>query len=109
MKAMQRPTVMTETILEFFEEDLRESAIRYLSNYLLEEIVVFYMRMVPDNLDVRPIKRLANVLTLFQCVAANDETREKFVNCMPLFSLIYHISMGLGFVIIRGFELGSWY
>ncbi|XP_020093663.1 cell differentiation protein RCD1 homolog [Ananas comosus] len=108
MKAMQRPTVMTETILEFFEEDLRESAIRYLSNYLLEkreedldnyhhagflmfnscatmcillqEIVVFYMRMVPDNLDVRPIKRLANVLTLFQCVAANDETREKFVN-----------------------------
>nr|CAD1835811.1 unnamed protein product [Ananas comosus var. bracteatus] len=73
----------------------------YLSNYLLEEIVVFYMRMVPDNLDVRPIKRLANVLTLFQCVAANDETREKFVNCMPLFSLIYHISMGLGFAIIR--------
>nr|CAD1836001.1 unnamed protein product [Ananas comosus var. bracteatus] len=101
MKMMQRPTVMTETILEFFEEDLRESAIRYLSNYLLEEIVVFYMRMVPDNLDVRPIKRLANVLTLFQCVAANDETREKFVNCMPLFSLIYHISIGLGFVIIR--------
>lgn len=36
-----------------------------------QEIVVFYMRMVPDNLDVRPIKRLANVLTLFQVLLSH--------------------------------------
>ncbi|XP_072954803.1 uncharacterized protein [Typha angustifolia] len=108
MKWMKKPMAMSETILEFFNEDLREAAIRYLSSYLVEkrvedpdnyyragflvfnscgtmcillqEITSFYMKMDAGNLDARCIKRLANVLTLFQSVAANEETRQKFVD-----------------------------
>ncbi|KAG1354908.1 hypothetical protein COCNU_07G010200 [Cocos nucifera] len=91
---MKRPMTMPQAILEFLDEDLRENAIRYLSNYLVEkreedpdnyyragflvfnscatmsvllqEIVGFYVKMVNETLNVRSIKRLANVLTLFQ-------------------------------------------
>ena len=36
LKWMSRPMVLPETILEFLDEDLRENAIRYLSNFLVE-------------------------------------------------------------------------
>ncbi|XP_020591230.1 cell differentiation protein RCD1 homolog isoform X2 [Phalaenopsis equestris] len=112
VKWMRRPMVMPEAILEFLDEDLRENAIRYLSNFLIEkreedpinynragfllffscgtmptllqELVGFYRKMSEEALNVRAIKRLANVLTLFQCVAANNGARQKFVDaCIP--------------------------
>lgn len=112
VKWMRRPMVMPEAILEFLDEDLRENAIRYLSNFfiekreedpinynrggfllffscgtiptLLQEVVTFYRKMSEETLNVRSIKRLANVLTLFQCIAANNGTRQKFVDaCIP--------------------------
>ncbi|XP_064979823.1 cell differentiation protein rcd1-like isoform X2 [Musa acuminata AAA Group] len=86
LKWMSRPMVLPETILEFLDEDLRENAIRYLSNFLVEEIVGFYKKMEDEKLDSRSIKRLINVLTLFQSVAANNETRQRFVDaCGPNF------------------------
>ncbi|XP_010918789.3 uncharacterized protein [Elaeis guineensis] len=114
VKWMKRPMTMPQAILEFLDEDLRENAIRYLSNYLfekreedpdnyyragflvfnscatmsvlLQEITGFYVKMVNETLNVRSIKRLANVLTLFQSVAANGETMQKFVDsCVPNF------------------------
>lgn len=36
VKWMRRPMVMPEAILEFLDGDLRENAIRYLSNFLIE-------------------------------------------------------------------------
>lgn len=33
---MKRPMTMPQAILEFLDEDIRENAIRYLSNYLVE-------------------------------------------------------------------------
>ncbi|KAK8935759.1 hypothetical protein KSP39_PZI013289 [Platanthera zijinensis] len=112
VKWMRRPMVMPEAILEFLDEDLRENAIRYLSNFFIEkrevdpinynrggfllysltgslwsstqEVVTFYRKMSEETLNVRSIKRLANVLTLFQCIAANNGTRQMFVNaCIP--------------------------
>ncbi|KAI0513935.1 hypothetical protein KFK09_009967 [Dendrobium nobile] len=112
VKWMRRPMVMPEAILEFLDEDLRENAIRYLSNFLIEkreedpcnynragfllyfscgtmatllqEVVSFYRMMSEQALNVRSIKRLANVLTLFQCIASNNGTRQKFVDaCIP--------------------------
>ncbi|PKA56481.1 hypothetical protein AXF42_Ash015254 [Apostasia shenzhenica] len=108
VKWMRRPMVMPEAIIEFLDEDLRENAIRYLSNFLVEkreedpdnykragfllynscatmttllqEVVSFFRKMSEETLNVRSIKRLANVLTLFQCIAANQETRQSFVN-----------------------------
>ncbi|XP_018678673.2 uncharacterized protein LOC103978013 isoform X2 [Musa acuminata AAA Group] len=114
LKWMSRPMVLPETILEFLDEDLRENAIRYLSNFLVEkreedldnyfrtgymvfnscgtlcillqEIVGFYKKMEDEKLDSRSIKRLINVLTLFQSVAANNETRQRFIDaCGPNF------------------------
>ncbi|CAL9112043.1 unnamed protein product [Musa textilis] len=53
---------------------------------LLQEIVGFYKKMEDEKLDTRSIKRLINVLTLFQSVAANNETRQRFVDvCAPNF------------------------
>ncbi|PKU67901.1 hypothetical protein MA16_Dca006936 [Dendrobium catenatum] len=113
VKWMRRPMVMPEAILEFLDENLRENAIRYLSNFLIEkreedpcnynragfllyfscgtmatllqqEVVSFYRMMSEQALNVRSIKRLANVLTLFQCIASNNGTRQKFVDaCIP--------------------------
>ncbi|KAH0463091.1 hypothetical protein IEQ34_007673 [Dendrobium chrysotoxum] len=51
---------------------------------LLQEVVSFYRKMSEQALNVRSIKRLANVLTLFQCIASNNGTRHKFVDaCIP--------------------------
>ncbi|KAG0457473.1 hypothetical protein HPP92_022630 [Vanilla planifolia] len=36
VKWMRRPMVMPESILEILDEDLRENAVRYLSNFLVE-------------------------------------------------------------------------
>ncbi|XP_058083868.1 uncharacterized protein LOC131231626 [Magnolia sinica] len=111
---MKRPMAIPEVILEFRNEDLRENALRCLSNFLLErreedpdnycragfllfnscvtmtilmqEVVEFYRKMVDGTLNIRASKRVANVLTLFQSIAANGETRQKFVNsCVPNF------------------------
>ncbi|WOK95143.1 hypothetical protein Cni_G03850 [Canna indica] len=51
---------------------------------LLQEILQFYKKMENENFDGRSIKRLTNVLILFQSVAANNETRQRFVDaCVP--------------------------
>ncbi|KAH7690522.1 CCR4-NOT transcription complex subunit 9 protein [Dioscorea alata] len=108
IKKMNKPMVLPCTLLEFMDDDLREAAIRYLSTFLIEkreedmdnydragflifhsfgtmtillqEVVEFIWKMDKDPLEVRSIKRLANVLTMFQCVAANSETRQKFID-----------------------------
>ncbi|RWW39778.1 hypothetical protein BHE74_00054855 [Ensete ventricosum] len=51
---------------------------------LLQEIVGFYKKMEDEKLDTRSIKRLMNVLILFQSVAANNDTRHRFVDGKPL-------------------------
>ncbi|KAK9275380.1 hypothetical protein L1049_022644 [Liquidambar formosana] len=106
MRWMKRPMAIPEVILELQDEDFRETALRCLSTFLLEkreedpdnyyrtgyllydscstmaillqEVVTFFRMMVDGSLSVRASKRLANVLTLFQCIAANRETRQKF-------------------------------
>lgn len=105
---MKKPMALSEVILELYEEDLRENALRCLSNYLndrrelepekyskagffvfhacgimailLQEVLSAYQKMETGNLNIRSSKRLANVLTLFQSIAANKETRGKLVN-----------------------------
>ncbi|XP_071912516.1 uncharacterized protein [Coffea arabica] len=104
---MKRPMALPRVILELQDEHLRESALRCISNFLLEkrdvdpenylrtghmlyfscstmtlllqEVQTFLRLMADDFLTIRSCKRLINVLTLFQCIAANDETRLKFV------------------------------
>lgn len=111
---MKRPMAIPQVILELQEEECREAALRSLSTFLLEkreedpenyyrtgyllynscstmaillqELLTFYGMMVDEGVNVRAAKRLANVLTLLQCIAANKETRHKFVKClMPSF------------------------
>ncbi|KAK6942366.1 Plant self-incompatibility S1 [Dillenia turbinata] len=105
---MKRPMAIPEVIIELQSTELREAALRCLSTFLLEkreedpenyyrtgyllynscstmaillqEVLAFYQMMEEDSLNVRACKRLANVLTLFQCIAANKETRLKFVS-----------------------------
>lgn len=105
---MKKPMALSEVILELYEEDLRENALRCLSNYLndrrelepekyskagffvfhacgimailLQEVLSAYQKMETGNLNIRSSKRLANVLTLFQSIAANKETRGKLVD-----------------------------
>ncbi|KAF6156367.1 hypothetical protein GIB67_031488 [Kingdonia uniflora] len=49
-------------------------------DYLKQEVVVFLRKMADGCLDVRLCRRVVNVLILFQSVAANTETRQKFVD-----------------------------
>lgn len=107
MRRMKKPMAIPEVILELQDESSRESALRCLSTFLLEkreedpenydragyllynscstmaillqEVMAFSQAMADDHLTVRASKRLINVLTLFQCIAANKETRHKFV------------------------------
>ncbi|MQL98623.1 hypothetical protein Taro_031327, partial [Colocasia esculenta] len=125
LKWMKRPMAVPEVILELLDEELRENALRTLSNFLLgtsvsifrrqvflslgerweedprgyyqagfilfhscstmslllQEVMEFLGRMTDDSLNVRAMKRLENVITLFQSVAANKETRKKFAEC----------------------------
>ncbi|XP_028791361.1 CCR4-NOT transcription complex subunit 9-like [Neltuma alba] len=104
---MNKATEMPQAILNLQDEKNRESALRKLSNFLLEkreqdpdnyystghmlyhscstmtillqELLTFFRMMEDGNLTARASKRLANVLTLFQCIAAGKETRHKFV------------------------------
>ncbi|CAN6461593.1 unnamed protein product [Victoria cruziana] len=114
LKWMKRPMGIPDVILEIQREDIRENALRCLSNFLLEkreedpenyhrsgfllfhsfgtmaillqEVTGATMKMVNGNLGVRDARRLSNVLTLFQAVAANTETRFSFVRShMPEF------------------------
>ncbi|XP_078440683.1 uncharacterized protein LOC144710721 [Wolffia australiana] len=107
-KWMKRPTAVPEVILEFLDEDLRENALRALANFLLDrfeenpedyfqaglflffscstmalllyEVVDFLKKMSSDmEITLRSTKRLANVLTLFQSIAANKEIRRQFI------------------------------
>ncbi|KAL3532974.1 hypothetical protein ACH5RR_006495 [Cinchona calisaya] len=106
-RMMKKPMAIPEVILELQLEYSRESALRCLSNFLLEkreddpenycrtgcmlyfscstmtlllqEVQIFLALMADDFLTVRSCNRLINVLTLFQCIAANNETRHKFV------------------------------
>ncbi|XAR66711.1 hypothetical protein NMG60_11013026 [Bertholletia excelsa] len=104
---MKRPMAIPEVIVELLDQTLRETAIRCLSTFLLEkreadpenylrtgfllynscstmavllqEILAFSHLLTDGGLTVRASKRVINVLTLFQCIAANKETRYKFV------------------------------
>ncbi|KAK1289050.1 hypothetical protein QJS10_CPB18g01632 [Acorus calamus] len=80
LKRMSRPMAIPQVILELLDHDLREDALRSLSHFLIEEITNFFGKMANESLNIRSIKRLVNVLHLFQTVAANNETRHKFVD-----------------------------
>ncbi|KAK1267436.1 hypothetical protein QJS04_geneDACA000365 [Acorus gramineus] len=108
LKRMSRPMAIPQVILELLDHDLREDALRSLSHFLIEkrkedpenyhragylffnscatmtiliqEITNFFGKMANESLNIRSIKRLVNVLHLFQTVAANNETRQKFVD-----------------------------
>ncbi|XP_068667174.1 cell differentiation protein rcd1-like [Aristolochia californica] len=99
---------IAELILELRGHKTREAVLRALANFLLEkkeedaenynragfllfysygtmtillqEVISFYCEMVRGSVNVRSSKRLANVLTLLQTVAANSEIRPKFVH-----------------------------
>ncbi|KAJ7979559.1 cell differentiation protein RCD1-like [Quillaja saponaria] len=106
-RRMNKATEIPNLILQFQEENCRESALRKLSTFLLEkreedpdnyywtahilynscgtmtillqELLTFSRMMVDGNLTRRASKRLINVLTLFQCIAADKVTRHSFV------------------------------
>ncbi|KAK9130268.1 hypothetical protein Sjap_010755 [Stephania japonica] len=108
LKRMRRPMVIPGVIIELQDHVLRENALRCLSNFLLEkrmddpenyyrtgyllfhscstmsillqELLAAFRKMVDGTLNVRSAKRLANVLTLLQSIAANNETRKKFAD-----------------------------
>ncbi|XP_019054659.1 PREDICTED: cell differentiation protein RCD1 homolog isoform X2 [Nelumbo nucifera] len=46
---------------------------------LKQEMVAFFQKMTDGSLNIRSSKRLANVITLLQSIAANHETRWKLV------------------------------
>ncbi|XP_010268411.1 PREDICTED: cell differentiation protein rcd1-like isoform X3 [Nelumbo nucifera] len=107
LKWMRTPMAIPEVILELQEEKLRETALRCLSTFLIErreedpenyyrtgfllyhscgtmailvqEMVAFFQKMTDGSLNIRSSKRLANVITLLQSIAANHETRWKLV------------------------------
>ncbi|XP_059637590.1 uncharacterized protein LOC132279585 [Cornus florida] len=107
LRWMKSPMVIPEVILELQDEALRESALRCLSTFLLEkreedpinydrtgyllynscstmaillqEILAFARMVADESPTARASKRFLNVLTLFQCIAANKETRHTFV------------------------------
>ncbi|RVW88381.1 Cell differentiation protein rcd1 [Vitis vinifera] len=107
VRCMSKPMAIPEVILELQEPIVRESALRCLSTFLLEfyqqpsgrywdglsescdvimeqELLSFFRMIGDQNPSVRSSKRLANVLTLFQCIAANRETRLRFIDtCVP--------------------------
>ncbi|PIA46060.1 hypothetical protein AQUCO_01600380v1 [Aquilegia coerulea] len=108
---LRSPMLLPETILQLQHHHLREDALHRLSHYLLErreeepedyvrtgyllynscctvtillqEVLLFSLKLVDGNVDSRSYKRIANVLTLFQCIAANSETRNDFVRSVP--------------------------
>ncbi|XP_052199990.1 cell differentiation protein rcd1-like [Diospyros lotus] len=113
-RLMKRPMAIPEVIVNLQDQTLRESALRSLSTFLLEkreedmanyhrtgfflyhscstmaillqEVLAFFHFLADGNLTIRASKRVVNVLTLFQCIAANKETRLKFVkSCVPNF------------------------
>ncbi|KAI3985766.1 hypothetical protein MKX01_030680 [Papaver californicum] len=115
-KWMIRPMAIPRVILELQDESSRETALRCLSSFLIEireenpvmynetgymlyysfgtmsillqEILAFLRKMVEGSLKYRSIKRIANVLTLIQSIAANSATREKLVDSqVPIFLL----------------------
>ncbi|XP_042490893.1 CCR4-NOT transcription complex subunit 9-like isoform X2 [Macadamia integrifolia] len=117
MKWMKTPMAIPEVIVELQEQELRETALRCLSSFLVEkreedpenysrtgyflynscgtvaillqEVIMFYGKMMDGSLNVRSAKRLANVLTLLQSIAANPETRQNFVNsCFPNYLIL---------------------
>ncbi|KAI3841605.1 hypothetical protein MKX03_015520 [Papaver bracteatum] len=115
-KWMIRPMAIPRVILELQDESSRETALRCLSRFLIEireenprmyndaghmlyysfgtmsillqEILAFLRKMVKGSLKYRSIKRIANVLTLIQSIAANSATREKLIDSqVPIFLL----------------------
>ncbi|KAI3961502.1 hypothetical protein MKX01_001238 [Papaver californicum] len=87
-KWMIRPMAIPRVILELQDESSRETALRCLSSFLIEEILAFLRKMVEGSLQYRSIKRISNVLTLIQSIAANSATREKLVDSqVPIFLL----------------------
>ncbi|KAH8956972.1 hypothetical protein BDL97_07G069200 [Sphagnum fallax] len=122
---MKKPMAISEVILELQDCDLRENALRCLSGHLIErreqdiayyrnaaivlyyscgtlavllqEIISTYARLYAGDLNVRGSKRLANVLTLFQAIAANEETRIPYVKAyMPNLLLPFILSTYTG-------------
>ncbi|MCL7030652.1 hypothetical protein MKW94_005589 [Papaver nudicaule] len=115
-KWMTKPMAIPRVILGLQDESSREAALRCLSKFLIEireenplmyhdagfilyysfgtmcillqEILSFLKQMVDRSLNYRSIKRIANVLTLIQNIAANSATREKLVSSqVPIFLL----------------------
>ncbi|KAL3699703.1 hypothetical protein R1sor_017725 [Riccia sorocarpa] len=100
---MKRPMALAEVIEELKHPELRENALRCLSGHLtekrgadmdfcrqagyflyhssgtiavlLQEIISAYDKYNRKDLKVRASKRLSNVLTLLQTIAAHEETR----------------------------------
>ncbi|KAL3688058.1 hypothetical protein R1sor_014367 [Riccia sorocarpa] len=100
---MKRPMALAEVIEELKHPELRENALRCLSGHLIEkrevdmdfyrqagyflyhssgtvavllqEILSVYNTFNCKDLKVRASKRLSNVITLLQTIAANEETR----------------------------------
>ncbi|KAL4204283.1 hypothetical protein AMTRI_Chr01g108990 [Amborella trichopoda] len=132
----RRPMEIPEVILDLQREENREYALRCLSSFLilrreddpenyqragfflfnscatmtilLQELVSAYWKMVDGSLTVRETRRLGNVLTLFQSMAANNETRLKFVQAfIPNFlvPLILFESTEEAYENIRGMSL----
>ncbi|KAL7194120.1 hypothetical protein ACSBR1_034520 [Camellia fascicularis] len=85
----KRAMAIPQVIIELQDQALRESTLRCLSTFLLEEVLTFSQLMVDGSLTVRATKRLVNVLTLFQCIAANKETRYKFVKSHQRFMKMF--------------------
>ncbi|XP_048141844.1 uncharacterized protein LOC115733517 isoform X1 [Rhodamnia argentea] len=108
LRWLGKPRAIPQVILKLQDHNFRESALQLLSSFLFEkreedpenyyraglllfhscgtmailiqEVLLIYRMMADGSLNERACMRLINVIILFQCIAANRETRQKLMS-----------------------------
>ncbi|XP_048133601.1 uncharacterized protein LOC115744582 [Rhodamnia argentea] len=83
LRWLGKPRAIPQVILKLQDPKLRESALHSLSSFLFLEVLLIYRMMADGSLNERACMRLISVIILFQCIAANRETRQKLMNFQP--------------------------